>query len=113
MLGYLRRGGKRRLYRQWVERAGLPPEAVLTEAGESEDVPPHVCSSEAVRPEARKPLRVDVEPDDGIATHPGIAGDMMAEIDNRQLRLPMLYLLLGGSALILFAGLILLVVFSC
>jgi len=38
---------------------------------------------------------------------------MIAEIDKRQPRLPMLYILLGASLVVLFVGLILLIVSSC
>ena len=113
LLKYFKKRRKEKLYRQWVERAGLPPEAVPAGADKPEDVPLQVHSAEAVSPEAHEPLKVHVEPDSRVATHPEITGDMMAEINKRQLRLPLLHMLLGASALILFVGLILLIVYSC
>ncbi len=113
LLAYFKRRRKAKLYRQWVERAGLPPEAVPTEAGKSEDTTLQVPSSEAASPEVDRPLRVHVEPGRRVAIHPEVSGDMMAEINERQLRLPLLYMLLGASALILCVGLILLIVYSC
>jgi len=102
ILSYQRRRRKR-LYQQWVEKAGLPPEAV----------PLEVQNSEAVRPEAHKPLSVRLVPAGPVATHPKVTGDMMAEINRRELRLPLLYVFLGASALILCVGLILLIIHSC
>lgn len=67
ILKYIKARRKRRLYGQWVERAGLPSEAAPKEA------PP-----------------VDILP----------------KLDKKELRLPLLYMLLGASVLILFAGLI-------
>ena len=66
LLSYLQRRGRKRLYQQWVEKAGLLPEAV--------------------------PLEVQ---------------------HLRELRLPLLYVFLGASALILCLGIILLIIHSC
>jgi len=66
ILSYLQRRGRKRLYQQWVEKAGLLPEAV--------------------------PLEVQ---------------------NLRELRLPLLYVFLGASALILCLGIILLIIHSC
>ena len=93
--------------------AGLPSEAIPPEADKSEHIPHHVHGSEAASHEAYEPLRVQAEPDSGAATHPEVAGDMMAEIDKRQLRLPLLCVLLGVSIITLSVGLILLIVHSC
>jgi hypothetical protein len=41
------------------------------------------------------------------------AEDIIPKIDKKQLRLPMLYMLLGASVVILCVGLILLIVYSC
>ena len=66
ILSYLQRRGRKRLYQQWVEKAGLLPEAV--------------------------PLEVQ---------------------NSWELRLPLLYVFLGASALILCLGIILLIIHSC
>ena len=71
---YLKTRRRSRLYKQWVERAQLPPEAVPREE---------------------------------------FAEDIIPKIDKKQLRLPMLYMLLGASLVILCVGLILLIVYSC
>jgi len=67
---------KRKLYQQWIDKAGLSPEAVP-----QEEVPE------------------DLIPEIGIG--------------KKQLRLPILYMLLGACLVILCVGLILLVVYSC
>lgn len=103
-----RRKGK--LYRQWVERAGLPPKAIPSEADKSKGVPAQIDKREAVSPEANSP--VTVYPGSAAVTHAEVGGDMMAEIHKRQQRLPMLYMLLVASLVILFVGLILLIVHS-
>ena len=110
---YFERKRKAKLYRQWVERAGLPSGAVPPEADKSEDISPRVRSSEAVSPEAPQSLRVHLEPDSGVATHPEVSGDMLAEISKRQRNLRLLYVLLGTSLIVLCAGLVLLIMYSC
>ena len=71
---YLQRRRKGRLYQQWVERAGLPPEAIPQEE---------------------------------------VAEDIIPKIDKEQLRLPILFMLLGASLVILCVGLVLLIVYAC
>ena len=71
---YLKTRRRRRLYKQWVERAQLPPEAVPREE---------------------------------------FAEYIIPKIDKKQLRLPMLYMLLGASLMMLFVGLVLVIVHSC
>jgi predicted nucleic acid-binding Zn ribbon protein len=110
-LKYFRRRKKEKLYRQWVERAGLPPEAIPSEADKSKDVPARIDKREAVTTEAKSPVRI--QPSSATVTHAEVGGDMMAEIHKRQQRLRMLYMMLGASLLILLVGLILLIVHSC
>ena len=112
ILKYPQRRRKRKLYKQWVERAGLPPEAVPPETDKFEDIPFQANDYEAVSDEDRRPPRVYIEPD-AMATHPEVTGDMLAEIDRRQLRLPTLYRLLGAGLAIICIGLILYIVSSC
>jgi len=112
-LKYFERRRKEKLYRQWVERAGLPLEAIPRKTDKSEDVPLPIDSPEAVSPEAGKSLRVHIKPDSGAVTHPEVTGDMMAEINKRQPHLRMLYILLGVFIVILCGGLAILVVQSC
>ncbi len=71
---YLRTWRKRRLLQQWVDRAGLSPDAIPPEE---------------------------------------VVEDITPEIDRKQLRLLILYILLGFSVGILGTGLILLMVQSC
>ncbi len=68
ILKYIKARRKRRLYGQWVKRAGLPPEAA---------------------PKEEPPV------------------DILPKLDKKELRLPLLYMLLGASVLILFAGIVL------
>jgi len=108
ILKYPQRRRKRKLYKQWVERAGLPPEAVPHETDKFEGTPPEANSYEAVSHKVRRPPKAHIEPD-SIATHPEVTGDMLAEIDKRQLRLRVLYVLLGACLVILAVALILLI----
>ena len=112
ILKYPQRRRQRRLYKQWVEQAGLPAEEVPPETDKFEDTPFQANGYKAVSDEDRSPPGVYIEPDD-MATHPEVTGDMLAEIDRRQLRLPILYMLLGACLVILLMGLILLIVNSC
>ncbi|MBA7481419.1 hypothetical protein ES707_16891 [subsurface metagenome] len=77
MLKYFRRRKKGKLYRQWVERASLPPDTIPREK-----VP------EDMIPQADK-------------------------ADKQQSRLNILSILLGIALVVLCAGLILLMVYSC
>ena len=74
MLKYFQRRKKRKLYRQWVERASLSPDAIPREE---------------------------------------VAEDMIPQIDKQQSHLNILSILLGIALVILCAGLILLLVYSC
>ena len=104
---------KSKLQRQWEKHDGLPSEAIRPEPDKSEDVPLQFTSSDAVSPEAHEPLEIIVKPDKQVATHPDITGDMMAEIDKTQKRLPLLHILLGVSLMIFIVGIIILIVYSC
>ena len=110
---YFQRRRKEKLYRQWVERAGLPPEAITVGADkpESEEVPARVGTRKGVIPKTSGP--VQVQPGSSAVTHAEVGGDMMAEIKKRQPRLPRLYMSLGAALVILFVGVILLIVHSC
>ncbi len=83
MLKYFRRREKRKLYRQWVERSGLSPDAI----------PREEAAEERISPKHKQLLHVHAE-------------------DKQQSRLYILYILLGVSLVILCAGLILLIVHS-
>ena len=113
LLKFFDRRRKTKLYRQWVEQTGLPPEALRPEADKSKDVTREINNSKAVSAEAYKPQTVHLEPDSGVATHPEVTGNMMAEISKRQPRLRMLYILLGVSMVILCGALVFLIVQSC
>ena len=110
---YFERRRKAKLYRQWVKQAGLPSRVVPPEAEKPKDVLPRVRISEAVSPETPKSPEVHLEPDSGVATHPEVSGDMMAEVTRRQRSLRLLYVLLGVSLVVLCVGLILLIMYSC
>ena len=105
---YFQRRRKEKLYRQWVERAGLPPETVPAKAESPEDI-----TAQSENLETHEPVRIQAKPDSRAATHPGVTGDMMAEIDRRQLQLPMLYVLLVVCLVILLTGLILWAINAC
>ena len=75
MLKYFQRKKKRKLYRQWVERANLSPDAMPRE-----------------------------EVSEDMITIP--------QADKRQSHLTILYILLGVGAVVLCAGLVLLIVYS-
>ena len=109
---YFERKRKAKLYRQWVERAGLPLEDVCPENQESEDVRLPTNSPEAVRPAPDDLPTIHVGATQ-IATHPDVTGDMMAEINRRQPRLSLLYRLLGIFIVIFLVALVLLVVWFC
>ncbi len=110
---YFEKRRRAKLYRQWVEQAGLVSDTGPPEADKSKDAPFRVDSSEAVSPEDDESLRAYIEPDSGVVTHPEVTGDMMTEINRRQPRRRILYILLGVSVVIFCAGLILLIVLSC
>ena len=110
---YFERRRKAKLYRQWVERAGLPPEAIRLEAQKPGDAHRQVDSPESVRPVPENPPTIHVGAANQVATHPDVTGNMMTEINKRQPRLSLLYILLGVSVVIVFAALILLVVWAC
>jgi len=77
MLKYFRRRKKRKLYRQWVERASLPPDAIPREKVPEDRVP------------------------------------QADKADKPQSHLDLLSILLGIALVVLCAGLIILMVYSC
>lgn len=103
---YFQRRSQERLYRQWVERAGLPPESVPAETEHPEGTP---HPAEHIEYEETPTYRRD----DRIATHPDVTGNMMHEINKQQRRLFLLYVLLGAAVVILLVSLILILVYSC
>ena len=110
---YFQKRRKAKLYRQWVERAGLPSDAIPLEARKSEDTHPQVGSPESARPVPESPLIFQVRTDSQVATHPDVTGNMMTEINRRQTHLLLLYVLLGVCVLVVILVLVLLVVWSC
>ena len=110
---YFQTRRKAKLYRQWVERAGLPSDAIPLEARKSEDTHPQVGSPESARPVPESPPIFQVRTDSQVATHPDVTGNMMTEINRRQTRLLPLYVLLGVCVVVVIAVLVLLVVWSC
>jgi len=112
-LKFFDRRRKTKLYRQWVERAGLPPDAIGSEIQKSEDARLPIDNSEAVRPVPDDLPTIHVRDANQVAIHPDVTGDMMTEIDKRQPRSPLLYILLGISIVVLCGSLALLVVQSC
>ena len=81
---YFQRRKKRKLYRQWVERSGLSPDAIPREEV-AEDMIPRVDKQQY----------------------------RISQVDKQQSRLNILSILLGICLVILCAGLILLLVYSC
>jgi len=111
LLKFFDRRTKTKLYRQWVERAGLPPDAITPQPNGAEHAPAQIDEGRAVSPKASGP--VQVLPSSSAVTHAEVAGDMMAETDKRRPRLRILYILLGLSMVILCGALVLLTVQSC
>ena len=111
-LKYLRKRSQERLYRQWVERAGLPPESVPTEEEPPESPPPPTEYAEPT-----EQLEYGATPhygrDGRVVTHPDVTGDVIQEIRQQQRRLFLLYVLLGAATVIFLVSLILILVYSC
>jgi len=112
-LKYFEKRRKAKLYRQWVERVGLPPEAIHLEAQKSEETNPQIDNSEAIRSIPDDFPTSHVKATNQVATHPDVAGDMMAEINKRQPRSTLLYILLGVSIVIFCGIFVILVMLSC
>ena len=102
---------KTKLYRQWVERAGLPPYAITPQPDTVEHAPAQIDEGRAVSPKVSGPVLV--LPRSSAVTHAEATGDMMAEVDKRRPRLRMLHILLGLSIVILCGALVLLTFQSC
>ena len=107
---YFERRRKAKLYRQWVERAGLPPEVSPLETRKPEDTHPPINSPELVRPVLENPPAIYAGATSQVTTHPDVTGDMLREINKRQPRLPLLYILLGISIAIFLGALVILVI---
>jgi len=112
-LKYFERRRKAKLYRQWVEQAGLPPDVICSEVEKSEDTQLPIDNPEAAMPTPDNFPIIRVREANQIAIHPDVTGDMMAEINKRQPRLPLLYILLGVSMVIFLVALVLLVALYC
>ena len=110
---YFQKRRKAKLYRQWVERAGLPTDAIPLEARKAEDSHPQVDSPEPAGQIPESLPIFHVRTDNQIATHRGVTGNMMTEINRRQTHLFLLYVLLGVCVLVVILVLVLLVVWSC
>ena len=110
---YFEKRRKAKLYRQWVERAGLPPEAIHLEAQKSEETNLQIDNSEAVRSVPDDLPTIHIRATSEVATHPDVAGDMMAEINKRQPRWTLLYILLGVTIVIICVIFAILVMLSC
>jgi len=66
-VSFWKRRGEEKLYKQWVERAGLPTETVPSEANTLEDVHAQIDNRKAVSPKASGPVRV--QPGSSAVTH--------------------------------------------
>jgi len=102
-LKYFHRKKKERLYRQWIERADLPPETSHTEPNQSDSV-----SSEANNTDIG--IHID---DDPIARHHRVKGDMMTEINKYRKRPVLVYFMLTILFIFLSIIVILLIIQSC
>ena len=102
---------KTKLYRQWVERAGLPPDVITPQPDRPEHAPIQIDKGRAVSPKASGP--VQVLPSSSAVTHAKVDGDMMTEIDKRRPHYHRLYILLGISIVIFCGASVLLIVQSC
>ena len=110
---YFERRRKAKLYRQWVERAGLPLDAILLEAQKPGGAHRQIDNPEPARPVPEKPPVLPVRADNQVATHPDVTGNMIAEINRRKTQLPILYILRGIFVVIFLGVLVLLVVWAC
>ena len=111
---YFEKRRKARLYRQWTEQAGLPPEeAISFETRKPRDTRSQTAGSEAIGLAPENPPAFHVGLDNQMATHPDASGGMLVEIKKRQTRLPLLYMLLGISIVIFFVVLVLFIVWAC
>ena len=110
---YFERRRKAKLYRQWVELAGLPLDAIRLEAQKPGDAHRQIDSPESARPVPENLPVMPVRTDNQVATHPDVTGNMMAEINRRQPRLPLQYVLQGIFVVIFLGALVLLVVWAC
>lgn len=110
---YFERRKKAKLYQQWVEQAGLPPDATGSEVEKSENTHLPIDNPEAAMPTPDNFPVIRVREANQVAIHPDVTGDMLAEINKRQPRLPLLYILLGVSTVIFLVAFVLLVVSYC
>jgi hypothetical protein len=98
--GYFRRRKKEKLYEQWVERAGLPPESV-----------PQKRVAEEATPKVEKERFQPPPPTEKEWLQPP------PPVERERLQPPtanaLLYVLLGSSVTLLFVGIIFLIVQSC
>ena len=108
---YFERRKKAKLHKQWVERAGLPSKEVTPKPDKSDDIIAQITRPESKGSRASGP--VQVMPGSSVVTHADVTGDMMEEIDRRELRLRLPYVLLGASLVVLCVVLIVLIVLSC
>jgi hypothetical protein len=108
---YPKRWRTQKLYKQWVERAGLQSEAIPAQKDKSENSPLEVINPDNVSARVRETPAGATEPDRHAADRK-VAVFMMAEINKEQLRLAILLVLLGASLVIFCLGSILLLVYS-
>ena len=113
MLRFLRGERKSRLYRQWEKHADLSPEAIGHEVNKSGEGAIQSNSYGTVTPESQEPFKIHIKHEEQMATHPDIHGDMVAELDRRQLKLPILFWLITIPILILGIFVVLLIMLSC
>ena len=112
ILKFFERRRRTKLYRQWVERAGLPPEALRPEAQPPEAASSQVDSLKPTRPLPNSYPTMPIRAANQVATHPDVTGDMLAEINKRERRLSLLYILLILSIVVFLVALALLILTS-
>jgi len=112
-LKYFERRKKAKLYQQWVEQAGLPPDATGSEVEKSENTHLPIDNPEAAMPIPDNFPAIHAREANQVAIHPDVTGDMMAEINKRQPRLPLLYILLGVAVIIVLVAFVLLAMSYC
>jgi len=79
-LKYFERRKKAKLYQQWVEQAGLPPDATGSEVEKSENTHLPIDNPEAAMPIPDNFPAIHAREANQVAIHPDVTGDMMAEI---------------------------------
>ncbi len=138
---YPKRRRAKRLYKQWAERTGLQPEVFASEGAKTKDAPLQLVTADRpgsklsetregrtqdkrfsdIPHEGPIPEDIRASANETIGAYPEsnsgkkprkVAMFVMAEIDKEQLKVAVLFVLLGASLVIFCLGFIMLIVYS-